>query len=282
MAASNELEPSIRDGWLYMNSEESGSLDSWKKFFFRYTSNGLYWYKSDPTSVTNLLKEDNLQPLGHVPKAQIRGAARVVTDKKFSFKMDVALSFDTQEAPEFYERVAAKSPRGDRPSSISEASLKSRMFYGSSTTDRDIWVATLQGKELKLDDCKGFVIRVIQGKNLAARDSNGLSDPFCTLIHPLTKKELKTSVIPKTLSPKWDESLIMYIKDLSGVEHIKAQVWDKDRIGKDFMGEFSIPLPKASKDEQETWHDLQTRPKEKAPVTGSILVQIMRDPHITE
>lgn len=100
--------------------------------------------------------------------------------------------------------------------------------------------------------------------------------------HPTTKKEQKTSVVPKSLSPKWDESFILYIKDLSAVSEITVEVWDKDRIGKDFMGLFNVPLPKSSKDEQEIWFDLQTKPKEKQPVTGSILVQIVRDPNITD
>ena len=179
MAASADVSGAeiLRDGWLYMNTEEGGSLDSWKKFWFQYSAEGLTWFKSDPTSVNNLLKEDNLVPIGRIPKEHIVSASRAITDRKFSFKIDVSLAYEqptdaATATANFYD----KSPRG---APAVESSSKSRLFYGSSMTDRDLWVAMLQGKPLKLDDCKGFVLRIIRGKDLAARDSNGLSDPFC-------------------------------------------------------------------------------------------------------
>src|SRR3989338_9857752 len=114
MAASSFTDDGdlLRDGWLNMNTEEGGSLASWKKLFFRFTNKGLYWYKSDPTSVTNLLKEENLQPLGFILKENIVGASRVVTDKKFSFKVDIALTFEHVEtsAASFYDKAGGKSP----------------------------------------------------------------------------------------------------------------------------------------------------------------------------
>ena len=47
--------------------------------------------------------------------------------------------------------------------------------------------------------------------------------------------------IPKSLNPEWNESLEFRI---SGPQSLLLEVvcWDKDRWGKDYMGEFDVPL----------------------------------------
>jgi phosphatidylserine decarboxylase len=50
-----------------------------------------------------------------------------------------------------------------------------------------------------------------------------------------------TSTINKTLNPVWDQSFDMPILG----EHsllLDACCWDKDRFGKDYMGEFDVSL----------------------------------------
>lgn len=49
-------------------------------------------------------------------------------------------------------------------------------------------------------------VKILVGKNLEPKDSNGFSDPFCTLyLSPDTKHKYTTSVKLKTLNPVWDE-----------------------------------------------------------------------------
>ena len=50
-----------------------------------------------------------------------------------------------------------------------------------------------------------------------------------------------TSVINKTLNPEWNQTLDLPI---SGVQSLllEACCWDKDRFGKDYMGEFDVVL----------------------------------------
>ena len=46
-----------------------------------------------------------------------------------------------------------------------------------------------------------------QGKDLAARDLNGLSDPYVKItLLPDKKHRLETKIKMKTLNPRWDET----------------------------------------------------------------------------
>ena len=49
-------------------------------------------------------------------------------------------------------------------------------------------------------------VQVCCATDLLAADSNGLSDPYCKLTW-LGQKG-RTKIVPKTLSPEWDESFI--------------------------------------------------------------------------
>lgn len=48
-----------------------------------------------------------------------------------------------------------------------------------------------------------------------------------------------TPTISKTLNPEWNVSFDLPIL---GVPLLECICWDKDRFGKDYMGEFDIPL----------------------------------------
>ena len=48
---------------------------------------------------------------------------------------------------------------------------------------------------------------IMEGKNLAARDKNGLSDPYVRIaLLPDKKHRLDTKVKRRTLNPKWNET----------------------------------------------------------------------------
>jgi len=50
-----------------------------------------------------------------------------------------------------------------------------------------------------------------------------------------------TPVMSKTLNPEWNQNFDLPI---AGIESLLlvAQCWDKDRFGKDYMGEFDVAL----------------------------------------
>lgn len=86
-------------------------------------------------------------------------------------------------------------------------------------------------------------LRIIEGRNLKAADSNGFSDPYVKLlIHD--KKELKTKIIKKSLNPKWDE--VFHIEGLPEKGSFVIQVWDWDMVGSDdFLGSGAVPYSSA-------------------------------------
>ena len=91
-------------------------------------------------------------------------------------------------------------------------------------------------------------IQVWQGRNLAAKDSNGLSDPYVKYIAYDDKGKklwkIKSTVEKKTLNPDWGgQRCIVPERKLKNVETVNIEVWDKDTYSSDdFMGKVVFPL----------------------------------------
>ncbi|POS82965.1 hypothetical protein EPUL_004974 [Erysiphe pulchra] len=85
----------------------------------------------------------------------------------------------------------------------------------------------------------GLKILVIQARNLAGKDKNGLSDPYLTLT--LGDSRHSTHSIAKTLNPSWNVLIQMPIPDTNGLI-LNCVCWDKDRFRKDYMGEFDLTI----------------------------------------
>lgn len=59
------------------------------------------------------------------------------------------------------------------------------------------------------------------------------------LIVTLGDARESTPIISKTLNPEWN---VCFELPIVGVPLLECICWDKDRFGKDYMGEFDIPL----------------------------------------
>ncbi|KAJ5211346.1 Phosphatidylserine decarboxylase-related protein [Penicillium cf. griseofulvum] len=119
-------------------------------------------------------------------------------------------------------------------------------------------------------------VSVIRGRNLAAKDRGGTSDPY--LVVTLGDARQSTPTIFKTLNPEWNVSFDMPVV---GVPLLEAICWDHDRFGKDYLGEFDIALEDIFADgqvnQQPKWYTLNSKRKtskrKDSTVSGEILLQ---------
>ncbi|KAL1638130.1 phosphatidylserine decarboxylase [Diplodia intermedia] len=117
---------------------------------------------------------------------------------------------------------------------------------------------------------------VLKGRNLAAKDKSGTSDPY--LVLTLGDAKEATPAISKTLNPDWHQTFDLPIVGSQSLL-LEAVCWDKDRFSKDYMGEFDVALEdiftsNRTKTDQ-VWFPLQSRKagKKKAEVSGEVLLQ---------
>lgn len=83
-----------------------------------------------------------------------------------------------------------------------------------------------------------LLVHIIEARNLLAKDSNGFSDPFVVL--QLGNQKFRTKVIDMSLNPTWDEKFSFEVRDVR--DALRLVVYDKDLIGKDFLGKVKFPL----------------------------------------
>jgi phosphatidylserine decarboxylase len=125
----------------------------------------------------------------------------------------------------------------------------------------------------------GLALRVtiVQAKNLAAKDRGGTSDPY--LVVQVGDSRIVTHSVPKTLNPEWN---VTEEVPVNSVQCLLVDVicWDKDRFGKDYLGEFEIALEdifhKADRVETSpTWFPLKSKRtgKKSSIVSGEVKLQ---------
>ncbi|KAK3946007.1 phosphatidylserine decarboxylase-domain-containing protein [Diplogelasinospora grovesii] len=124
----------------------------------------------------------------------------------------------------------------------------------------------------------GLVLNIVilKARDLAAKDRGGTSDPY--LVLTLGDSKHQTHAVSKSLHPEWNEQCEFPI---NGVQSLLLDVccWDKDRFGKDYLGEFDLALEEIFADEKTeqppTWIRLKSkRPgKKDGVVSGEVLLQ---------
>ena len=127
-------------------------------------------------------------------------------------------------------------------------------------------------------ESRGLILKtvVLRGRDLAAKDRGGTSDPF--LVLTLGEARQSTPAINKTLNPEWNVGFDLPIEGLQSLV-LEAVCWDKDRWGKDYLGEFEIALEDIFQDgkaeQLPRWYPLKSKRKgtKKKDVSGEILLQ---------
>eukprot|EP00948_MAST-09A_sp_MAST-9A-sp1_P000439 g439.t1 len=122
--------------------------------------------------------------------------------------------------------------------------------------------------------CGRLWMRVVAGRKLDAKDRGGTSDPYVD-IH-VGEKHVRTEIVEKTLTPKWQENEFLFKLDTRRHDII-FNVWDYDMIGfDDFMGQVKIPCHTVQEGQIDSrWHTLQKRDGHKRDkVSGEIHIML--------
>eukprot|EP00741_Cyanophora_paradoxa_P023381 tig00000254_g22587.t1 len=83
-------------------------------------------------------------------------------------------------------------------------------------------------------------VKLLEGRGLAAKDLNGLSDPFCILHYAGAQK--KSKVIDKNLNPVWNEDFDFPVERADRIGSLKVVMFDQDKLKNDYMGEVTVDL----------------------------------------
>ncbi|KAH8983987.1 C2 domain-containing protein [Lactarius hatsudake] len=88
-------------------------------------------------------------------------------------------------------------------------------------------------------------VQVLSCQDLEAKDSNGKSDPY--VVVSLMGKQSKTPVCKRNLNPVYEAKeatfdFPIYMSLVNKLSTLEFAVWDKDLIGKDFLGNYALPI----------------------------------------
>ncbi|KAI9449813.1 C2 domain-containing protein [Lactarius psammicola] len=88
-------------------------------------------------------------------------------------------------------------------------------------------------------------VQVLSCQNLESKDRNGFSDPFVTVT--VLGKRFQTPVYNRSLNPVYEPKYAtfdfpIYTSTMHKLGALEFVVWDKDMIGKDFLGKYALPV----------------------------------------
>ncbi|KAI9669503.1 MAG: hypothetical protein M1829_005092 [Trizodia sp. TS-e1964] len=120
---------------------------------------------------------------------------------------------------------------------------------------------------------------VIKARNLAAKDRNGTSDPY--LVVSLGDAKSVTHAVNKTLNPDWNVTFELPIVGSQSLL-LECVCWDKDRFGKDYLGELNVHVEELFQGTEAKleprWYALTSKRK-NAVISGEIQLQFsLSDP----
>lgn len=117
-----------------------------------------------------------------------------------------------------------------------------------------------------------LTIKVIEARNVAPKDFNGKSDPYCVLVIEGSKEKVKTKIRFKTLSPVWNEKFTFTLEGEISSSILHLEMWDHDFLSSDdFMGQVNVPIRETMTKEPVTkWYLLTQRPGKNEKVSGDI------------
>lgn len=122
-----------------------------------------------------------------------------------------------------------------------------------------------------------FEITLIAGRQLAAADANGLSDPFVKVKHG--NKVQQSTIVAKSLAPIWNQLFYMPVDSAAG--ELVFECWDRDEDdplgGDDFLGEVRLPVASlVGKDKYQNWFPLTAGRSHKAEhgVSGQLAIRV--------
>ncbi|KAI9845164.1 MAG: hypothetical protein M1837_005049 [Sclerophora amabilis] len=114
---------------------------------------------------------------------------------------------------------------------------------------------------------------VIKARNLAAKDKSGTSDPFVVIT--LGDARSVTHAVNKTLNPEWQSRFDLPILGVQSLV-LECVCWDKDRFGKDYLGEFDVALEEIFANEnvaqEPRWYSLKSKRKGEK-ISGEVEIQ---------
>ncbi|KAL8650827.1 MAG: hypothetical protein Q9210_003596 [Variospora velana] len=121
---------------------------------------------------------------------------------------------------------------------------------------------------------RGLLLKttVLRARNLAAKDKNGTSDPF--LVVTLGDSKESTPTISKTLNPEWNVSFDLPVIGVQSLL-LDAVCWDKDRMGKDYLGEFDVAVEDIFENgqvvQEPKWYTLKSKRKSEKKKKGTAI-----------
>ncbi|EPS45252.1 hypothetical protein H072_765 [Dactylellina haptotyla CBS 200.50] len=127
-----------------------------------------------------------------------------------------------------------------------------------------------------MTDISDLVLKVtiVEGRDLAAKDRSGKSDPY--VVVNLDGYRNVTHAVPKSLNPAWNITFDIPVSK-TGSHDLHCICWDKDRFGKDYMGEFEVPLDEyfssGASEITSRWFQLVST-KKKAKISGEIQLDL--------
>ena len=144
-------------------------------------------------------------------------------------------------------RLSSKKRRMGRKAAAREARLTSAAIEHlvCSALGGDASEAIVRADLLRLKPhLNGLLyVTLVKGEGLVSKDINGYSDPYFKL--KLKTQKWRSRVKYKTLDPLYDEQTEFVVSPADLISPgvvIKVECWDKDLVGKEFMGEVDVSL----------------------------------------